>query len=256
MKHKLLVSIALLGFLVSASPARADRVAGLVRALKTNPSYKVRLTAVLGLAKYADPRAVKALIGALSKSSEDSRVRGFAAMALGRLRAYAAIKALRKAARSSDRFLKSRARKAMERMCPSSLSGKRFYLNLDKIKTSGPQGQVARTVAVIHLARILAKRSDATTGWPRCKRPSKRALRRKRMKAFYLDTRVKVKATGGGLKIRVSVLFTTYPGQSIKGNAGASAGVQGDISSNTVASVTGQLLDALASDISRFLDSQ
>lgn len=255
MKHKIF-AVALLGFLVSASPARADRVSSLVHALKTNPSYKVRLTAVLGLAKYADPRAVKALIGALSKSSEDPRVRGFAAMALGRLRAYAAARALRKAARSSNKFLKSRARRAMERMCPSRLSGKRFYLSLDKIKGSGPQGRVASTVAALRLARILAKRSDATTGWPRCKRPSKRALRRKRMKGFYLDTRVKVKASGGGLKIRVSILFTTYPGQSIKGNAGAAAGVQGDISSDTVANVTEQLVNALASDISRFLDSQ
>ena len=256
MNKVLLPTLVLLASLFAAPSARADRVGDLVRELRSNPSYKVRLTAVLGLAKYADPRAVKALIQTLNKGSENPKVRGFAAMALGRLRARGAIQGLKKATRSSDPFLKRQAHRALERMCPKSLAGKRFYLNLDKIKGSGPSANLAKTIVMIQIAKVLSKRSDVATGWPRCKRPSGRDIRRKRLKAFYLDTRVKVSASGGQTSVKVSVLFTTYPGQSIKGNAGARAAVPGGASRDNLSSLITALVGAIQSDISRFLDSQ
>ncbi len=256
MKKVILPTMVLITTAFCSRPARADRVGELVRELKSNPSYKVRLTAVLTLAKYADPRAVKALIYALKKSDEDPRVRGFAAMALGRLRARKAIRALRRATRSKNAFLKARAKKALHGMCPPSLRGKRFYINVDKLKASGPKSRMAGAIASIQIAKILAKRKDVTMGWPRCKKPSRRDIRRKRLKAFYLDTRVKVSNSGGKTAVKVSVLFTTYPGQSIKGNAGAKAAVPGAPSRSNLSNLIGALVGAIKSDISRFLDSQ
>ncbi|MDY0003719.1 MAG: HEAT repeat domain-containing protein, partial [Polyangia bacterium] len=99
---QILIPLALATSLLAHGPeAWADPVPRLVKELQTNPSEKVRMTAVLSLSKFADPRAVTALTGALCKESEDPKVRGFAAMARGRLRVEAAIPALQKAARAS-----------------------------------------------------------------------------------------------------------------------------------------------------------
>ncbi|MFH2006155.1 MAG: HEAT repeat domain-containing protein [bacterium] len=254
---KFSITLFVLGTLLLAStPARADRVDRLISQLKTNPSPKVRVTAILTLRKYADPRVINAFISVLGDSSQDSKVRGWAAMALGGLRVQAAVPALKKAAKSSDSFLKAKARSALGRLCPSQLKGKRFYINMDKIRAKGALGNIARGIAVIHLSQIVGRRADAVTGWPKCQKPSERALRRKGMKAFYLDTTVKVKETGGKVSCHISVLFTTYPGQSIKGNAGARAAVPGSASSEVVSQLIEALVGSIKADINRFLNSQ
>jgi hypothetical protein len=91
-------SLALLAVIVCAlaghpAPVRAeDRVATLTRELDS-PSDKTRLSAVLALAKLADPAVQKPLISALRDAN--LRVRAVAATALGRLGCEAALPALR-----------------------------------------------------------------------------------------------------------------------------------------------------------------
>jgi hypothetical protein len=73
-----------------------DRIAALTRMLASS-SDKTRLSAVLALAKLGEPRVEKPLIYALRDPSP--RVRGVAAVALGRLDCAAALPALRALAR-------------------------------------------------------------------------------------------------------------------------------------------------------------
>ena len=93
--HRSLALLAALLLALAGHPARAradDRVATLTRELDS-PSDKTRLSAVLALAKLADPSVQKPLISALRDSNV--RVRAVAATALGRLACEAALPALR-----------------------------------------------------------------------------------------------------------------------------------------------------------------
>jgi hypothetical protein len=88
-----LAALALLALVARPAPVRAeDRVAALNRMLGSS-SDKTRLSAVLALAKLGEPRVDKPLIRALHDPS--ARVRGVAAVALGRLDCDAALPALR-----------------------------------------------------------------------------------------------------------------------------------------------------------------
>lgn len=83
-----------------STPARAeDRIAALGRELGSS-SEKVRLSAVLALAKLGEPRVTPPLIRALHDPSP--RVRSVAAAALGQLDCSAALPALRELARGDD----------------------------------------------------------------------------------------------------------------------------------------------------------
>jgi flagellar hook-length control protein FliK len=68
----------------SAGNAWADKIDDQVKDLRSGNSYKVRLSAVLALSKAFDPRAIKALTGALDSDS-DASIRRIAALGLGRV---------------------------------------------------------------------------------------------------------------------------------------------------------------------------
>jgi hypothetical protein len=92
-----LAAFAVLAAVAYPAPARAeDRVAALNRMLGSS-SDKTRLSAVLALAKLGEPQVEKPLIRALHDPSP--RVRGVAAVALGRLECGAALPVLRTIAR-------------------------------------------------------------------------------------------------------------------------------------------------------------
>jgi hypothetical protein len=92
-----LAAFAVLAVLAHPEPARAeDRVAALTRMLGSS-SEKTRLSAVLALAKLGEPKVEKPLMLALHDSNP--RVRGVAAVALGRLECAAALPQLRVLAR-------------------------------------------------------------------------------------------------------------------------------------------------------------
>jgi hypothetical protein len=236
--------------------ARADRVDGLIKTLQSNPDVKVRTLTVLSLSKFADPRVATALIATLSKESEDPKVRGWAAHTLGRLKVMGAVRALQQAVRSPDAFLKAKAQAALESLCPSNLTGKRHYINMDKVKASGPSAELAKGIVLMQLGKALASRSDVVTGWPKCGKPTESALRQKRMSGYYMDTSVTVtREAGGKVGCKVSVLFTTFPNQSIKGNAGAKATTPGSLDADTLSALIEQIVDGIKDDIIQFLRS-
>src|SRR5262244_2800542 len=65
------------------TPAWADKVDDLAQKLRSDPDYKVRLSAALNLGKLADVRAVGALIDGVGDA--DKSVRAVSAAALGRV---------------------------------------------------------------------------------------------------------------------------------------------------------------------------
>lgn len=235
----------------------ADQIADLTRVLNTNPSYKVRLTAIIGLSKYKDPRVTIALHKALKNRRQSNFVRGFAARMLAKKRAFSAIPALRKAARASNSYLRNKARKALRTMCPRSIrraSRRSFYLNLDKVKSRGPMHQIARELWLRKLRKRLGADSRTIFEWGRCKLPSRRTLRRKRYAGFFLNIEVKVRYKGGATQCAIDVILANYPNNSLKGfyRAKASAGAEPG------AYVFGLLLDALLNshgrNIKQYLD--
>jgi hypothetical protein len=221
--------------LLYAQPATADSVGNLVHKLKSASNYKVRLTAALVLRKSCDPRAFKALIIAV-KSDKNSLVRSTAASALASMGLPKAAPALRKAAKSRDRNLKKRARRALARLCPKNTRGIRRYINLDRISYKGPpKGKIAIAMVRCRLARALRKRRSMTVSWKRCRKPSKRQLRRKRVKGYYLDVVVKLKAVGSTVKCKISPTLFTYPRAKLLTTGGGTVvKVQGGLNASTI----------------------
>ena len=84
-----------LALLLFAVPARGDKVDDLSRALRSDPSFRVKVQAAIVLGKLGDQRGRGALIDALRDDNE--AVRLVAASALGRLGDRSAIDALRTA---------------------------------------------------------------------------------------------------------------------------------------------------------------
>lgn len=100
----------------ATGPARADRVDDLSRAALGDPSWRVRLQAVVVLGKLHDGRATPALVRALQDSNET--VRGLAAQVLGDLRAHDALASLERARFDSSNFVRERAATAIEKIRP------------------------------------------------------------------------------------------------------------------------------------------
>jgi hypothetical protein len=100
-----------------ASVARADRVDDLSRTLHSDPSWRVRLQAVVVLGKLGDARAVPALIHALADPNET--VRGLAAQVLGDLGATSAVAALERSRNDRSVFVRDKVGAALEKLAPS-----------------------------------------------------------------------------------------------------------------------------------------
>jgi hypothetical protein len=213
--------------------ARADKVDDLVRQLKSEPDYKVRLSAAINLGKIGDKRAVPSFIDALTDA--DKTVRGVSAAALGKLVDSAvdrpvrdrALGELARVAKSdADAFVRSQAQKsfdALKGLSETGGGGKAVYVEIgpmaDTSKQGGPtflpmmQDTVAKT--------IRKKAPHYLTKWPSGKSPSKAELSRAGTPAaFYLDgtlTTMDVKTKGSLAEVscNVSLLLATFPEKSM-----------------------------------------
>ena len=96
--------------------ARADRIDDLGRTAAIDPSWKVRLQAVVVLGKSHDDRAVLTLRGALRDQNET--IRAMAAQALGELGATAALPSLTAALRDPSQMVREKAQTALQRLQP------------------------------------------------------------------------------------------------------------------------------------------
>lgn len=206
------------------SPGRADRrLNRLIQILRTDSSYKVRLRVVAVLGKKGDPRAVPALIGALS--DDNHSVRGVAAAALAQIGDRRALPRLKQVARK-DRsgFVRNQARRAINVIKAGKLRprpGQRFFIGLGKVtNTSGRWGKrpvrllrEALYRAFVKIPQVLVQ-SDG-------RRPTPRELRKARLRGFLLNSSVNKltrRRWGGRLELGCSirVWLAEYPGDGVK----------------------------------------
>jgi hypothetical protein len=109
------------GAALCPTAARADRVDDLLRTLNGDPSWRVRLQAVVVLGKLHDVRAVPGLVHALEHDANET-VRGLAAQVLGDLGDQTVVPALERARFDGNDFVRERVRIALTRLHPSSVA--------------------------------------------------------------------------------------------------------------------------------------
>jgi hypothetical protein len=103
-----------LALLVLVSIARADRIDKLCNTVVTDPSWRVRLEAVVLLGRLRSERSVPALSRALS--DDNPSVRALAAQVLGTLGNRDAIAALERATQDSNAIVRHRAKLALDKL--------------------------------------------------------------------------------------------------------------------------------------------
>lgn len=256
----------LVTFRASERLAHADRVDDLIRQLRNENDFKVRLSAGLNLGKIGDKRAVGPLTDALRDS--DKTVRGVAAAALGKIvdgtvpakQRNDAISALEKVSKSDpDSFVRGQAAKsyAALKSLRSAPGGKQVYVEVgpmaDNSKKGGPaviaamRGTVTKT--------IIAKNTSFITSWPSGKSPSKGELSKAGTKgAFYVDgtlTSLEVKKTGSLAEVscNVSLYIATFPDKSMFGFLKGGAQVQTASSDRAVDEAKADCVSAVLEDI-------
>ncbi|MCA9670887.1 MAG: HEAT repeat domain-containing protein [Myxococcales bacterium] len=255
-----LIGITVLSLLALAPRvAVADSVDRLIKLLRTDESYKVRLAAALRLGKLRSRRAVPALIAALRDS--EYTVRGIAAAALGKIgdtRAGGPLRAM--LARESNSFAKRMAQKALSSLgssgpgCATPSPGAKYFLLLGKIANKSGKG--GRQLAD-RLGRALLRHFRSVRGVTVCSmgsKPSGSLLRKHRMRAFVLDGSIlQLTTSRSGSQVQIScsikVSLATYPGNSLKafysGGASMAVGAR-ELTPSSSSSLFGELIAGAA----------
>lgn len=277
--RSLLAGLAL-GIVLGAT-ARADTVDDLSRKLRSDPDYKVRLSAALNLGKLGDRRGVGALVDALA--DKDRTVRSVAAGALGKLLLDGvdptlrdrAMASLYEASRSdSDGVVRDQARRAYDAVAaarpalppappvpppgpPPLPAGRGVYIDV------GPMADTTKRAPAI--PAIMRQQVMASLGknapqyllrWPSGKPPSELELQRTSSKAFYVDgslTALTISKSPPHVSCSISLLLATYPGKSMfafmKGGAEVDPGSTSDAAlSSATTDCVGAVLDDLVGE--------
>ena len=204
----------------ASTGAHADRVDRLVRILRTDRSFKVRLQAAIGLGKLKAKRAVAPLTQMLRDRSD--AMRGVAAAALGQIGDRTALSALRVALRKERKaFAKKQIRQAIEAL-RASAKKPRFFIGLGKITNNANLGDRSIADALGRaLTRHFSRLPGVVTRWRGSAHPSARLLRRAGIRGFVLDAAVlqlSKQPRGGNVELScaIRVSLATYPGNSMK----------------------------------------
>jgi hypothetical protein len=229
-------SLALFAVLLWSASARADQVDRLIAQLESSDDYKV-----LNLTKIGDRRAIPPFIKALRDG--DKTVRGVAAAGLGKLvtsstpseQRKRALSALRQTASGDDNaFVRKQAQKAYDTLVnltgPAvAVSAGAVYVNIGSMAA-----QVKNSGELVALMRQTAQktfRSQAPAmviDWPGGGAPTARAIKDRRLQAFFVDGTVNAVSTARGVvECKVSMLLATYPAKSMFGFLKGGAKVEG-----------------------------
>lgn len=247
--------------------ARADNVDVLIKDVKGGSDYKVRLSAVLGLAKLGDKRGIPALIGALSDS--DKTVRGAAAVALGKLITAATSATIRGQAkagldgllkRESTESVKSVAKKTLEQLAAldaasTAVTAGGIYVSVDKMASKAEPTEELRTLMRQTATGVLGKKAkDFMQSWPGGKTPTKKDLTAKSVTGFYVDgtvneLTVKQKGASATISCKISMLIATYPEKSIFAVLTGTASVAGSSDERDIALAKQDCVAAVVEDL-------
>jgi HEAT repeat protein len=247
-----------------AATARADKVDDLSRQLRSDPDYKVRLSAALNLGKLRDRRGADALVDALRDS--DRTVRSVAAAALAKVLDKSvppddiarAVDALDRAAKTdSDSFVRDQARKTWDDVhylvnMPSL--GRGVYVEVGPMADATKKAAAVLPVMRQQMLTSLGKRAPAfLTRWPSGRPPTDLELKRDKKTGFYIDGSIvglTVSKAPPHVACSLSVLLATYPDKSIfgflRGGAEVDAASTSDAAINEATSdCVGAVLDDL-----------
>ena len=251
-----------------ASPARADKIDDLTRALMQDPSYKVRVQAALVLGKLNDRRAVPALMQALKDENES--VRGVAATSLGRIGDRSAANALLQATNDSSEFVRSQAHKALEllsgggpgpNVTVAPRAGAKFYLAVG-FQGGGKGGPQYNQIVRDALTRELQKLPQVTLSVGGGPSPSAQILSSQHLRGYYVDgniMRLSSSNQGGMAQVDcdLKAFVATYPDKSIKMMATEGASLQSGSGPGEDASEKKDCLaaavEAVREDVGKFL---
>jgi HEAT repeats len=232
--------------MLRALPAAADSVDTVIEQL-SNSSEKVRLSAVLSLAKSRDPRAIDALLRTLAGDS-DRNVRSASAVGLAKVvtdktpvEVRRSVLAALTTAASDDGSSLVRKQAENAKAVISALGDAATPVTGKIYVEIGPMASKAASTMDAKLKDLMKKTAQKTLGkaapdmmttWPGGKSPTKGQLSQKAVSGFYLDgtlTEIKVKEKGAAslVSCKISLLIATYPEKSIfaflQGSASVSA---------------------------------
>lgn len=205
--------------------------------------------------KVHSPKA-EALVAKLADGRLSPTERAAAATQLATMRAVWAAPALRKAARSTHPLLRKRSRRALRRLCPRYVKRRRFYLDLDQLKVYGRYSSSLRRRLLRRLHRYYANHRRVTTVWARCRKPSRRALRRRRMKGYALNAKINLDDLGRKTRARINMYLMTYPGKSLKASNRVKFEAGAAITQRIVNLLFPHIYRSLRNDINQFLSSR
>jgi hypothetical protein len=259
--------IALVVVLARGAPARADSVDDLIQQLKNDDSDKVRLSAALNLTKLGNPRAIPALVIAVTSDS-DKNVRGTAAVGLGKLVSdktstkakREAIEALTQATSDPSDLVKAQAERALKAIgasvpAPPS-GGGAIYVNIGPMSSrTGDASDAKLKLLMAKVAtRTMAKvASSMATTWPGGV-PTKAMLDAKATQGFYVDgtlNELKIKESGSSTMVscKINMLLASYPDKSIFGLLNGGASVQATGSARDIALAREDCVSAVVEDL-------
>ncbi|HEX4457095.1 MAG TPA: HEAT repeat domain-containing protein [Polyangia bacterium] len=250
-----------------STPARADKVDDLTRALMQDSSYKVRVQAALVLGKLNDRRAVPALIQALH--DENETVRGVAATSLGRMNDKSAANALMQSATNdSSDFVKTQAKKALEliagggpSLAPQPRAGARFYIAIEILGRAEPQSvRMVKEALQRELQKLPTVTLSVAGGGP-----SKSLLSARNLSGFMIDINIQQLAAtpaAGGQQIDcgLKAVVATFPDKSIKmitqEGASLTVGSGPSEAESGKRDCVGAAVEAVRDDVAKFLRTQ
>ncbi|MBU1219757.1 HEAT repeat domain-containing protein [Myxococcota bacterium] len=244
------------------SRSSADSVDVLINTLKTSDNYKVRVTAAMLLSRHKGiPKAFSALVYALNNDKHPT-VQGTAAMSLGKLGNKSAIPFLQTASKKGNSYVRKMAKdaiKLLENDCPPvELKGKQIYLNIGSFSVSGYKSSQAKILESLRsqFTSEFEKVSYISPRWPKCKKPSDKELKSKKMKGFMLDGTLIISHSGGELSCQLKVFLTTYPRKAIKMMTSANAALTGNLDTSTIQQCFEAAVPAVVPNVKRFLANQ
>ena len=247
----------------AAGEARADALESLMRQLRTDGDYKVRLSAALALGRQNDPRAIPALVYSLRDSFPT--VRAVSAGALGKLlqdprvpekyRKQAVEKLRSLAVTDSDAMVKGAAANAVKALAGIADSGSgggratgsrspsgNIFVHVDRfVDTSKTMNRSSLSNLAEIVREALKAESDAmVVRWPGGKLPSKKALKKAKTRgAFTLlgtmsDLTVVSKGRRAFVTCRVKFIVATYPEKAARAFINGSAKLETANSSGAI----------------------
>jgi len=263
----MIVLVAVAAVAAHPAPARADNVDVLIKDVKGGADYKVRLSAVLGLAKLGDKRGIPALTGALSDT--DKTVRGAAAVALGKLITAATPATVRGQAKAElEKLLKREttdsvkkvAQKTIDQLvaldaASTAVTAGGIYVSVDKMASKAEPVAELRDLMRATAVSVLGKKAkDFMQTWPGGKAPTKKDLAAKAVTGFYVDgtvneLTVKTKGAASTISCKINMLIATYPEKSIFGMLTGTATVSGSSDERDIALAKQDCVAAVVEDL-------